>query len=110
MAVEKRVVSGNAVVALTGDIDLQSSPVVRQQLLACFEEQTRVIVDLSGVSYIDSSGVASLVEAFQLARKKGGFFSLVSVSPAVMRVLSLARLDKVFSIHPTVDAAVAAQS
>ena len=55
-------------------------------------------------------GVASLVEAFQLARKKGGSFALVCVSTAVMRVLSLARLDRVFTIHPTVEAAVAAQS
>jgi len=110
MAFDKRVVDGTAVVALTGDVDLQSSPQVRQQLLACFEDTSRVIVDLAGVTYIDSSGVASLVEAFQLARKKSGAFSLVSVSPAVMRVLSLARLDKVFTIHPTVDAAIAAQS
>ena len=110
MAFEVREVDGVSVVALEGDIDLQSSPAVRQQLLACFEKNARVVVDLSGVTYIDSSGVASLVEAFQLARKKNGTFSLVSVSSAVMRVLSLARLDKVFSIHPTIEAAVAAQS
>jgi len=109
MALDKRVVDGNAVVALSGDVDLQSSPAVRQQLLACFDTHNRVIVDLAGVTYIDSSGVASLVEAFQLARKKNGFFALVNVSAAVMRVLSLARLDKVFAIHPSVEAAVAAQ-
>ena len=110
MAVDMREVDGFAVVALSGDIDLQSSPAVRQQLLSCFERHDRVIVDLSGVTYIDSSGVASLVEAFQLARKKNGTFSLVKVSNAVMRVLSLARLDRVFSIHPTVEAAVAARA
>jgi anti-sigma B factor antagonist len=110
MGLETRMVDGTAVVALTGDVDLQSSPTVRQQLLASFDNHTRVVVDLAGVTYIDSSGVASLVEAFQLARKKGGFFALVSVSPAVMRVLSLARLDRIFSIHPTVEAAVAAQT
>ena len=109
MALDKRVVDGNAVVALSGDVDLQSSPAVRQQLLACFDTHNRVIVDLAGVTYIDSSGVASLVEAFQLARKKNGSFALVNVSAAVMRVLSLARLDKVFAIHPSVEAAVAAQ-
>ena len=107
MALDVRDVNGVAVVALEGDIDLQSSPAVRQQLLACFEKNTRVVVDLSGVTYIDSSGVASLVEAFQIARKKNGTFSLVNV--AVMRVLSLARLDRVFTIHPTIEAATAAQ-
>ena len=110
MALEKRVVDGNAIVALNGDVDLQSSPAVRQELLACLEAHNKVIVDLAGVTYIDSSGVASLVEAFQLARKKSGFFALACVSTAVMRVLSLARLDRVFTIHPTVEAAVAAQS
>ena len=110
MAFEVRDIGGVAVVALEGDVDLQSSPAVRQQLLACFEKHTRVVVDLSGVTYIDSSGVASLVEAFQLARKKSGTFALAHVSPAVMRVLSLARLDRVFTIHPDIEAAVAAQA
>jgi anti-sigma B factor antagonist len=110
MALEKRMVDGNAVVALTGDVDLQSSPAVRAELLACFDTNNKVVVDLAGVTYIDSSGVASLVEAFQLARKKNGAFALACVSTAVMRVLSLARLDRVFTIHPTVEAAVAAQS
>jgi anti-sigma B factor antagonist len=110
MSLDVREVDGVAVVALQGDVDLQSSPAVRQQLLACFDSHTRVVVDLSGVTYIDSSGVASLVEAFQLARKKNGTFALVNVSTAVMRVLSLARLDRVFTIHPTVEAAISAQS
>jgi anti-sigma B factor antagonist len=51
------------------------------------------------VTYIDSSGIASLVEALQDARKRGSRFALVSVSEAVHRVLQLARLDKVFAIH-----------
>jgi anti-sigma B factor antagonist len=109
MAYEIREVNGAAVVALTGDVDLQTSPQVRQQLLECLDRQARIVVDLSAVSYIDSSGVASLVEAFQVSRKKGASFSLASVSSAAMRVLSLARLDKVFTIHPSVDAATAAQ-
>jgi anti-sigma B factor antagonist len=109
MAFAMREVDGVAVVALEGDVDLQSSPAVRQHLLSCFDSHSRVVVDLSGVTYIDSSGVASLVEAFQLSRKKNGTFALVNVSSAVMRVLSLARLDRVFAIHPSVEAAVAAQ-
>jgi anti-sigma B factor antagonist len=109
MAYEVREVSGAAVVALTGDVDLQTSPIVRQKLLETLEKHKRVVVDLSAVNYIDSSGVASLVEAFQVSRKKGALFSLASVSSAAMRVLSLARLDKVFTIHPSVEAALAVQ-
>lgn len=102
MSIEVRDVNGASVVALTGDVDLQTSPAVRQKLLECLEKSKRVVADLGAVSYIDSSGVASLVEAFQVSRKKGAVFALASVSPAAMRVLSLARLDKVFTIHPDV--------
>ena len=109
MTFEMRDINGTAVVALTGDVDLQSSPTVRQQLLECLEKHKRLVVDLGAVSYIDSSGVASLVEAFQVSRKKAAYFALASVSPAAMRVLSLARLDKVFTIHADVNAATTAQ-
>jgi anti-sigma B factor antagonist len=51
------------------------------------------------VTYIDSSGIASLVEAYQTAKKKGLRFGLLAVSEPVMSVLALARLDKVFPIH-----------
>jgi anti-sigma B factor antagonist len=89
------------VVALSGDIDLETSPRVRKALLDCVGLKRGVLVDMTSVSYIDSSGVASLVEAFQTARKSSTRFGLVSVSPAAMRVLELARLDRVFSIHPS---------
>jgi len=91
-----------AIIVLSGDIDLESSPRVRTALLDCVSLKTTVIVDLTAVSYIDSSGVASLVEAFQSARKGGTRFALAAVSEAALRVLELARLDKVFSIYTTV--------
>lgn len=98
----------HAVVALQGEVDLQTSPQVRKELLQCLGEAFHVFVDLAGVTYIDSSGVASLVEAFQLARKNGTRFGLVGVSDAAMRVLQLARLDRVFAIFPSLDDAIAA--
>jgi anti-sigma B factor antagonist len=109
MSYEVKNVNGAAVVALTGDVDLQTSPAVRQKLLESLDQYTCIVVDLSAVNYIDSSGVASLVEAFQVSRKKSTSFALASVSSAAMRVLSLARLDKVFTIHPSVEAALSAQ-
>ena len=62
-------------------------------------------VELSEVSYIDSSGIAALVEGLQNAKSKGKQFGLVAVSNAVMAVLQLARLDRVFTIFPDLDAA-----
>ncbi len=92
---------GVSIVELRGDVDLESSPDARKLLLDCVQRKMPVVVDLSGVSYIDSSGIASLVESFQLARTKGSEFSLAAVSESAMRVLKLARLDTVFKIHPT---------
>jgi anti-sigma B factor antagonist len=94
---------GRLVVAFQGEVDLEHSPKARAVLLECVAKKQDVFVDLSGVSYIDSSGVASLVEAFQTSRQQGSKFALVSVSPAALRVLELARLDKVFTIHATLE-------
>lgn len=91
--------SGYAIVRLTGDVDLSCSPDARKAILASLTQGQHTLVDLSGVSYIDSSGVASLVEGFQTARKKTLRFGLIGVSEAAMSVLELARLDQVFPIH-----------
>jgi anti-sigma B factor antagonist len=103
-----REVRGHLVVALGGDIDLDRAPTVRRQLLDCVKRRQDVLVDLSAVTYIDSSGIASLVEALQWATKRGTGLRLVAVSPQALRVFELARLDKVFSIHSDIDAALAA--
>ena len=92
---------GAVIAAFSGEVDLEHSPKAREVLLSCVEQAQKVLVDLSGVSYIDSSGVASLVEAFQRAKKSGVEFALVSVNAPARRVLELARLDKVFTIHET---------
>ena len=68
-------------------------------MLDALTRAPRVAVDLSAVSYIDSSGIAALVEGFQNARGKGQPFELVSVSAPVLAVLKLARLDRVFQIR-----------
>lgn len=98
---------GVVTVGLTGEIDLQHSPNLRRQLMDLMFDRRDVLVDLAGVSYIDSSGIACLVEAYQAARKNGTRFVLVAVSAPVMRVLQLARLDKVFTLAETAQAALA---
>lgn len=100
--------SGVKVVAISGEVDLSTSPKVRDALLDCIFAGSTVVVDLSQVAYIDSSGVASLVEAFQNAKTRKQGFALASVGATPMRVLKLARLDQVFVINDTVDDAVAA--
>jgi anti-sigma B factor antagonist len=97
------------VVALNGEVDLHTSPGARRAILDSLRSGNPVLVDLSAVLYMDSSGVASLVEGFQEARKSKLEFGLASVSAPTMSVLRLARLDKVFPIHESVAARVARQ-
>jgi len=105
MNIETKELEGAIVVSLEGEVDLEHSPQARKALLDAVSKNKKVVVDLSGVSYIDSSGIASLVEAFQTARKSGGEMILAMVSESALRVLQLARLDKVFTIAATVEEA-----
>lgn len=88
-----------ATVVLGGEVDLSWSSQVRREVLAALTRAPKVAINLAQVSYIDSSGIAALVEGFQNARGKGQPFELVAVSPAVLAVLKLARLDRVFTIR-----------
>ena len=103
MQYNTRTVGTYTVLELTGDIDLSCSPDARKQILQCLEAGRHLLIDLSAVSYIDSSGVASLVEGYQTAKKKNLKFGLLGVSGAAMGVLQLARLDKVFPIHASME-------
>lgn len=94
---------GYAVVHLTGDVDLSTSPAARKLILKALQQRQHVLVDLSAVTYIDSSGVANLVEGFQLSRRKGIDFGLLGVSSAALSVLKLARLDQVFRVYRSLD-------
>ena len=91
------------VVRLSGDVDLHSSPKARAAILDCLKQKLPLLVELSAVTYMDSSGVASLVEGYQTAKKQGLEFGLVAVAQPAMNVLKLARLDKVFPIHASLE-------
>ncbi len=107
MAYDVRLEGETTIVALSGDVDLDNSPQVRAVLLDSVRDKRGVLVEMSAVSYIDSSGIASLVEAYQSARQGSTGFALVAVSDAAMRVLELARLDQVFRIHASIEEALA---
>jgi anti-sigma B factor antagonist len=97
---------GALVIAFEGDIDLECSAEVRVLLLDCVSRERIVVVDMSGVAGIDSSGVATFLEAYQIARKQGGTFVLAAVGEAVTRVLKLARLDGVLTLADSVGEAL----
>ena len=91
------------VIKFEGEVDLACSPDARQSILSNLEENKNLLINLADVSYIDSSGVASLVEGYQTAKKQSLNFGLVGVSDAAMSVLKLARLDQVFPIFDTTE-------
>ena len=93
------------VVKLGGDIDMHVSPEARQAILRCIHDNHPVIVDRAAVGYIDSSGIATLVEGLQAAKAKRLEFALFGASAAALRVLKLSRLDTVFTFHPTLPSA-----
>lgn len=97
---------GFLVIRFAGEIDLYGSPHAREVILDCLNQSRDTLVDLADVQYIDSSGVASLVEGYQLAKNKHLRFGLVRVSDSVLNVLQLAHLDKVFPIYASVDECV----
>ena len=90
--------NGTEVIHLALEIDLDSSPSVREQIKKSLNNSKTVHVDLSKVGYIDSSGVASLIEGMQIAKKSAKEFALINVSNEVMKVIKLAHLDKIFKI------------
>jgi anti-sigma B factor antagonist len=97
------------VVSLGGEIDVYTAPFVRERLdEAVHEGRTNLIVDLTGVRFLDSTGLGVLVGRLKLTRSLGGSLRLVGRDERVLKVFSITGLDKVFEIHPTLDEALAA--
>jgi anti-sigma B factor antagonist len=97
------------VLPLEGEVDLHVSPRISTALAAMIEQKPpRLVVDLSKVTYIDSSGLAVLIEGMQNVEAYGGKFILAGIQENVKPIFEIARLDQVFIIFPHVDAALAA--
>lgn len=97
------------VLPLEGEIDLHVSPAVAGSLGKMIEKKPKkLVVDLARVTYIDSSGLAALIEAMQKVEEYGGQFALTGLQETVRNIFEIARLDQVFRIFADVDAALAA--
>jgi anti-sigma B factor antagonist len=96
------------VLPLEGEIDLHVSPEVAESLRTMIAKKQKVIVvDLSKVTYLDSSGLAALIEGMQKVQEYGGKFALAGPQESVQHIFEIARLDQVFQIFPDVDSALA---
>lgn len=97
-----------AIVDIVGDITLFNSPEVRKTLLGLLNETqvSSLLVNMKGVRYVDSSGVASLVEGLKAARDRRSRFALCALTRSAREVLELTRLTRVFEIHETEEEAL----
>jgi anti-sigma B factor antagonist len=109
MNISTRQVDNASIVDVIGDITLYNTPEVRKTLLDLLKEKRakRVIVNLMNVKYIDSAGVASLVEGLKISRDMKSGFALYGLSRTTREVLELTRLLKVFEVHDTEEQALA---
>jgi len=108
--ISRRQLDKTTIFDLSGDIDLANSPAVRKALLKEIRDNRtpRVVMNLSNVRYIDSSGVASLVEGLKAARDVGTRFILFGLSTSAREVLQLSRLLKIFEVYENEEQALAA--
>jgi anti-sigma B factor antagonist len=98
------------VLPLEGEIDLHISPEVAEALREMVAKKPNpLVVDLTKVTYMDSSGLAVLIEGMQHVQEYGGRFALANVQESVQHIFEIARLDQVFQIFPDVDSALAAK-
>jgi anti-sigma B factor antagonist len=91
-------VSGRVTAVSVGDLRARTKALVA-------EGRTEIILDLSDVSFMDSSGLAALVSGLKATREAGGWFRVAGVTENVRSVFSLTMLDKVFELYPDVDSA-----
>ena len=97
---------GTTIAELTGELDIASAPALRDQLLSLLRPgSSRLVIDLSRVSFCDASGLTVLVNTARRARLLDGFLRLAAVSPQVGRVLNITGLHRHLANFPTVQAA-----
>ncbi|MFD0207136.1 MULTISPECIES: STAS domain-containing protein [Saccharothrix] len=99
---------GVTVLAVSGEVDMLTAPQLRADALRHLDDGRTLVLDLSGVSFLGSAGLAVLVEASQQAKRRGAEFRVVAVERAVTRPLVATGLGEVFSVFESVDQALEA--
>jgi anti-sigma B factor antagonist len=95
------------VVAVSGEVDVYAAPALRDGLTDLLQDGSSVVVDLTEVGFLDSTGLGALVAARTAAADKGGTLPLVCTHQRILKLFTITGLDGVFNIYNTVDEAVA---
>lgn len=88
--------------AVSGEVDVYSAPALRDGLTELLEAGSSVVVDLTEVGFLDSTGLGALVAARTAAAEKGACLPLVCTHQRILKLFTITGLDGVFSIHPNV--------
>jgi anti-sigma B factor antagonist len=98
---------GLAVIALGGEVDVYTSPRVKQEIVNLLNSgTTKLVVDLTGVEYLDSTGLGVLIGALKRARERDGDLKLVCDNLRILRIFEITGLTKIFDIYRSESEAV----
>jgi anti-sigma B factor antagonist len=101
-------IAGWTVVSIYGEVDVATSPSLRELLIRLVGDgANRLVLDLEGVDFLDSTGLGTIISALKRARTHGGDLRLVCTQARIARLFEITGLDKAVPLQPTVDAAVA---
>lgn len=107
LSVSRQSVGGVPVVAVSGEVDVYSAPALKESLTELLQSGVNtVVVDLTAVAFLDSTGLGALVEARAATTEAGGTLPLVCSQERIVKLFTITGLDGVFSIHPTLDDAI----
>lgn len=91
---------GIAVIALAGEVDVYTSPRVKQEIVNLLNSDvTRMVVDLTGVEYLDSTGLGVLIGGLKRARERDGDLKLICDNVRILRIFEITGLTKIFDIY-----------
>lgn len=98
----------SVVLTLTGEVDFYTSPRLKQELVnEANAGRTQQIVDVTGLDYLDNTGLGVLIAGVKRARERGGSLTVVCENIRILRIFHITGLDKIFRIERSVDAALA---
>jgi anti-sigma B factor antagonist len=109
LAVSRQSVDGVPVLSVKGEVDVYSAPAVSESLTQLLDEgSTTIIVDLTEVAFLDSTGLGALIAARTATDKAGGALPVVCTQDRILKLFNITGLDGVFAIYPTLEEAAGA--
>jgi anti-sigma B factor antagonist len=108
LSLNTRTQGEHTVLEVSGEVDVYTAPALRDRITDLLDAGQQVlIVDLAGVEFLDSTGLGVLVAGLNRAREVGGSLALVCPQERVLKLFRITGLDEVFTVHSTVEEALA---